>query len=226
MTDSVVLPLEAIESLDTKVVVALIAAFVSVALGILTVLMQYRTHREQIIEKRKEEKRREIHKKLNEFYGPFQQYLNASKEFYKILRKGKPNGFTVLTYLLNPEQKYRSEDGEKKIILNEGDKHLLDQIFHFGQKIEDLIVEKAGLVDDPELRYDFKIDPSISKAKLQDNGLLALAKVHFQIIRMAYSGKLHGEEERFKDYLFPRQLPDKIESRINHLQSELNELNS
>ena len=196
MIDSVSLPLEAIKSLDTKVVAALIAASVSVVLGILTVLMHYRTHREQIIEKRKEEKRREIHEKLNEFYGPFQQYLNVSKEFYKIFKKGKPSEFTVLTYLLNPEQTYRLEDGEKKIVLNEGDKHLLEQIFHFGQVMEDLIVEKAGLVDDPELRYNFKIDPLISKAQLQGNGLLALAKVHFQIIRMAYSGKLYGEEER------------------------------
>lgn len=214
-----------IESLDTKIWAAIIAAVATFFVGLLSLILNYRTHKEQISERKREERRKEIYKKLNEFYGPFQSYLNTSKEFYKIFVVGKPAGFRTLTYLLDPEQDYDFGNGKfDKVVLNDTDKQLLEQIFHIGNKLEDLIIEKAGLVDDPELRYDFKPDEKLTDVSLEGNGLLAFAKTHFQLIRLAYSGNFKGEVERFKDYVFPKQLPIKIENRIQKLQSELKEL--
>ena len=66
---------------------------------------------------------------------------------------------------------------------------------------------RSGLVDDPELQF-----------------LLAKAGAHFRIIRMAYNKKLIGETERFKDYVYPRELNTKINEKINKLEKQLKEL--
>ncbi|KYG81662.1 hypothetical protein EV198_1869 [Roseivirga ehrenbergii] len=210
---------------DSAILAAAIGAIGAFIVGIVSLILNYKTHKEQITEKRKEERRQEIYKKLNDFYGPFQSYLNASKEFYKIFMVGKPAEFRTLTFLLNKEQEYQFQDGTtRKVALNQTDKELLEQILYIGQKLEDLIIEKAGLVDDPELRYDFRTDADVTDAALEGNGLLAFAKTHFQIIRLAHLGKFSGEIDRFKNYVFPRQLPIKIEERIVALQNEIKEL--
>jgi hypothetical protein len=182
-----------------------------------------RLHNEKI----KEVRRDEIYKQLNEFYAPFQQYLNISKELYKIFFIGKPNGFMALTYFLDPNQLYEFPDGLKKpVLLTSSDKELLDQIFIVGQTLENLIVEKSGLVESKELRYDYTPDPNITYVSIKGNGLLAIAKIHFQIIRLAYQGNFQGEEDRLKNYVFPRELPIKIEKVIESLQKELKTLSS
>jgi len=112
------------------------------------------------------------------------------------------------------------------VVLNATDKELLAQIFEVGQKMENLIVEKAGLVDDPELRFNYKADPLVTDAEIEGSGLLTFVKAHFQIIRLAAMGKLRGETGRFKNYVFPREINIKIENNIQKLQNELTQLNS
>ncbi|HWJ28262.1 MAG TPA: hypothetical protein VNS32_17085 [Flavisolibacter sp.] len=208
---------------DVKITIALIAAVGAFIVSIIN----YIGNNQQIREKRKSERRAEIYKKLNDFYGPFQQYLNYSKELFRIFSKGKPKELRVLTYLLDPDQVYEFPDGSKrKVEISETDKELLKQIFEVGEKMEKLIVEKAGLVDDPELRYSYKSDPFATDVNFEGSGLLTYAKAHFQIIRLAAIGKFRGETERFKQYVFPRELNGRIEKKILSLQTELKQLNS
>lgn len=218
---------EAAKGTDSEFVIALLAATASLIVAALTVYFSRKNHKEMLADKRTEERKKEIYKILNEFYGPFQQYLNTSNEFYRILTKDKPKGFRTLPYLLNNDATFQNEDGTySKAVLSEADREILNQIVAIGEKLEALIVEKAGLIDDPVLRNDFVPNLPLTDVTLEKNGLLAIARAHFQIIRLAHAGVLTGETEKFKDYVFPRELPVKIEERIQKLQQELKELNS
>lgn len=216
-----------IQTLNDKVLGAIIAASVTAVVAIISLWYNFASLKKQVKEKRNEEKRKEINQKLNDFYGPIQSYLSASKELFKMFSKGKPKEFRTLTYLLAPDQEYDFGNGIKnKVTLNQVDKDLLNEIIEVGKSIEKLIVEKAGLVDDVELRYNYIPNPAITDVKLEGNGLLTFAKVHFQIIRLANEGKLKGDLERFKDYVFPKELPLKIEDKIKQLQEELRKISS
>ena len=158
--DSIIQVKEVIESQATKINVALIAAIISLIIGILNVYFSRKNHKEQLKEKKREERRKEISRALNEFYGPFQQYLNISKELFKLLRKGKPKGFRTLDYLINKETLFPDDKNHlAKALLTKVDEEILCQIIETGSKLESLIVEKAGLVDDPVLRYNYTSNP-------------------------------------------------------------------
>jgi hypothetical protein len=143
-----------------------------------------------------EEERKDILRKLNEFYGPYQQRLETSRQLYEKFRSGKPEKFRTLIALL---------EGQK---FSENDEHIYQEILKITNELEELRIGKSGLVDDPELQF-----------------LLAKAGAHFRLIAMAFEGKLSGEVERFKDYVYPRELNGKINERIKKLQDRLYELN-
>lgn len=214
-----------IQTVDKTIWPAIITAIVTSTFALITLGFNTWSLLKQIKEKKRDERRKEIYAKLNDFYGPFQAYLNTSKELFRIFAIGKPKEFRTLTYLLDPTQKYKDENGnEAPIVLTDVDKELLKEIIKVGKKLETLTVEKSGLVDDAVLRYDYSVDPSSTDVKLKDNGLLTFAKVHFQIIRLANEGKLKGDVSRFKDYVYPRELNAKIETKITELQKELKSL--
>ena len=153
--------------------------------------------------KRIEEKKNEIYKKLNELYGPLYQLRSKSQLLYlkfvekfknEIERKGET--FRTLTYLLEGGK----VEGNEKI--------LLEEIIKIGEKCEFLIHEKAGLIDDEELRTKW----------------LPKASTHYLILRLAYQGQLHGESEKFKEHTFPIEIDVLIEKRIRELQKALQEL--
>lgn len=152
--------------------------------------------------KRIEEKKNEIYKKLNEFYGPFYQLRSKSQLLYnKFVQKYKSEQtttehFRTLTYLL--------EGG----VVEGNEKILLDEIIKIGEKCEALIHDKAGLIDDEDLRIKW----------------LPMASTHYLILRLAYKGQLHGEAEKFKLHTFPMEIDALIEKRIKELQKELEEL--
>jgi hypothetical protein len=118
------------------------------------------------------------------------------------------------------------------------DAALLREILQVNDEIEKLIMTKSGLVDDVELR----------------NALSRQAS-HIRILRLASSGALTGDKERFRKYVFPGkkaadapetgQLPDqpgddkavrpveqridveaRIDEHIDTLRRRLQELNS
>lgn len=146
------------------------------------------------------EARQEIFKKLNDFYGPLLQLRKESNQLYKKFsekyRKTDPH-FSTLIYLLK---------GEK---FTGNDKILLDEIIKLGEKSEELIQSKAGLIDDAELRTI----------------LIPRATNHFLILRLAEKGALSGEAKKYKDLTFPIELDVKLELRISQLENELKNLN-
>ena len=147
-----------------------------------------------------EAKRKQIYKKLSEFYGPFLDLRKKShllyERFQKDYRNENPN-FSTLKYLL---------DGST---FTGNDKELLSEIIKIGEKCENLIHSKAGLIDDEELRTN----------------VLPMVTTHYLILRLAFEGKLEGEKDRFNDLSFPKIVDELIEKRIISLQTELHELN-
>ena len=146
------------------------------------------------------EARQVIQRKLDEFYGPLiQQRIKSSKLYEKFSAKykDKDKNFSTLLYLLNGFQ------------FTGNDKVLLEQIIQLGEESERLIQEKAGLIDDTELRID----------------IIPRATTHFLLIKLAYNRKLIGESTEFNDLTFPRELLNKLEERKNNLEKELQKLN-
>ena len=143
----------------------------------------------------KEEERNDINKKLSEFYGPFTQLRNKSQMLYRLFVKGKEEHYKTLSALLN---------GTK---YDENDQNLLKQIILINKQLEDLIISKSGYVEDLELR-----------------NLLGKAATHFNVMDLAYNKQIKGEAERFEEYLFPRELDQKIEDEIKKLHNRLKQL--
>jgi hypothetical protein len=148
-------------------------------------------------QKNRDDERKEIYKKLNDFYSPFIQLRNKSQELYNIFIKNRVNDTLTLEMLLNNQK------------LSENDKVILDEIISLGQKCEDLILEKAGLVDDEAFRQD----------------VLPAAATHYFVIRMAYQKLLQGESERFIKYKFPNELDEWLDGKTQELKDRLEVLN-
>ena len=154
--------------------------------------------------KRIEERKNEIYKSLNDFYGPLYQLRQKSKLLYDKFKVNKtPNTpdsrFSTLLYLL-------TEGGPDK--LSDNEKELLHEIIKIGEQCEKLIHDKAGLIDDENLRSEWF--PKATK--------------HFLILRLAHSGKLKGQVDLFSDSMFPIEIDELIEKRINDLRIELKNL--
>jgi hypothetical protein len=172
-----------------------ILGFGGTFVGILTLILAYWYNDRLLRQKQHEEERNDIYAKLNGFYGPFRQLLGVSKDLFDQFTYSKPAGFRTLIALIEGET-FRGND-----------KALLEQILVVTGSIDKLILEKSGLVNDLEL-----------------HSLLSKASTHFQLMRLAYEGRLHGEPDRFERYIFPRELAGKIDTHINGLQDRLKQL--
>lgn len=150
-----------------------------------------------IRQKNREDEKKEIYKKLNEFYGPLIQYRKKSQKLYDILKSNQAYPIPTLKALL---------DGHE---FTGNDKVLLEEIVKIGKECEDLILNKAGLIDDELLRVD----------------LLPKASAHYYILRMAFQGIIKGDIERLEDYVFPQEFDFYVESKIGELQKRLTFLN-
>ena len=78
-----------------------------------------------------------------------------------------------------------------------------------GEKAEDIIITKAGLVDDENLRKNFF--PKFT--------------THTTLFRLIYKGKIKGQSERFEKDLFPKGIELEVERRIIELNDRLAEIN-
>jgi hypothetical protein len=186
----------AMQTQGVRAMLATIEVIGPIILGIAGMILGYYFQRSQLKQKQREDERKEIYKKLNEFYGPIQQYLGKSRELYDRFTASRGANFRTLIALLAGE-KFEGNDAV-----------LLKQIIDIDERMEDLIITHSGLIDDAELRE-----------------LLAKVGAHFRILRLAYDGVLTGEVERFEDYVYPRGLGPKIEDQIKKLKTRLDELN-
>jgi hypothetical protein len=167
------------------------------------------------------EKKLVIENKLNEFYIPLRHHLENSKTLFKILKKGKPDKFRTLTYLLDREQKYG--EGKVKVELSKNDKSLIKAIIRIGKKIEKLVYEKSYLIgDDIEFVKEY-----VPRKKYEDifhekeMTLLSLLTSHLVTIRMAYKGDLSGQKEKFEGFVFPNEINIRVNEKIDQLESEI-----
>lgn len=153
-----------------------------------------------LLQKSIEDRRNEIYKKLNEFYGPLLQLRKQSQRLYEIFRKNyypKDENFRSLDYLLK---------GHK---FNPTEKNLLIEIIAIGKQCEDLIYSKSGLIDNEKLRYE----------------ILPKFTSHVRVLRMVSNNEIKGNPSEFESYRFPRELDDCLQEQINRLRNELVELN-
>ncbi|MGD2090586.1 MAG: hypothetical protein PVH61_30720 [Candidatus Aminicenantes bacterium] len=173
-----------------------------ILVGLAAIVASYILNQKMLKLKRNEDRIEMINRKLSEFYGPFQQYRRKSTELYKRFTYGKPNDFRTVTALLK---------GEK---FSGNDEVLLKEIIDIGKKVENLILSKSGLIDDEKLRND----------------LLPRVGTHILLLRLMYEGVIKGESEneieRFKRDVFPREIDDEIEKRIQELEIQLEEIKS
>lgn len=172
-----------------------IKAWGPIIVGILSVLAALFANWRLLKSKSREEERNEINKKLSEFYGPFTQLRKKSSMLFRVLVEGKEEHYKTLSAILNGDE------------FSCNDKTLINQIISINKKLEDLIINKSGYVEDSELRH-----------------LLGKAATHFNIISLANDGLIIGEIEKFEKYLFPRELDDRIESEIEKLNKRLKDL--
>jgi hypothetical protein len=121
--------------------------------------------------------------------------MKKNKLLYELFSEGKGEKFKTLTALL------------KGVEFTDNDGKLLEEIIKIDKKLEDLILNKSGLVDDDEITT-----------------LLSKAAAHFNIINLAFDGQITGDVERFEEYVYPKELDNKIEARIKTLQQRLKEL--
>ncbi len=177
----------------------IIASAGAVLVGIVAIFVGYLQSERSYREKKLEEKRALISKKLDDFYGPLIQLREKSNKLYEKFRKkyyDKDPNFATLTYIL---------DGFE---FEENDKILLKEIIDIGGKCETLIHEKAGLIDDKELR----------------DVLMPRATTHFLLMRLAFSKALSGRSGEFRDLTFPRDLDKKLKERKEALEKEMQAL--
>lgn len=201
--------------------VPLIVAAISFSFNVWNNIRELNYKKNVLEESKIMDKRKELAKKLNEFYGPFQQNMKKSTTLYKALTDNKGD-FRLLDYLLSPSIYETLE-------LNQNDFTLIDEIVEMGKLQQELIKKKGGLIDNPVLTYyyydentDFKFPNE--RRDLHRIGLIPRVNAHYRILALAKEGKLKGDIERFKDYRFPRSLPEEIDKRIQELKKELNSL--
>lgn len=154
-----------------------------------------RNSRESMIQEVNEAEMKELERKLDGFYGP---YLHLSETNATLAHelKARQNqlgkNFRTLLALLDPEE---------KAALSENDKAIIAEIVSIDGALQELIEEKAGLLDDEVQRYLWRAD------------------AHFRIIRLAHEGKLSGEPNRFVHYVYPLAVDNVLREEVKRLRA-------
>ena len=201
----------------------LIGAIVAAGFTILNFLHS----RRMLNETRLSEGRKILVARLNDFYGPLLTYLSVIDCFHRLFYIGKPTEFRTLTYLLDPTQEYETPSGPVKVVLTDSDKLLLEQVLELEEKMEQHIIKNCGLVEDDRLAFNYVPNSSITDVNVkafENLGLLSILISHFRVFRMAYEKKISAEVERYKVYVYPRELNSILRANILELQAQLREL--
>jgi hypothetical protein len=167
-------------------IISVIAIFVTIGLN-----------RRILSEKKFEEERKEINKKLNSFYGPILHLRGVSRNLWELLKFNAPKDFSLLQKLLEGH------------VFSAEDNMLIDKILEISEQVNTLVQTSGGLIDDPKLRE-----------------LLAKAGSHNEIITAARSGNLKNNLERFRESKFPHELEGLLNAESERLKKRLEYLNS
>lgn len=231
---------EQLIKLDNKIIAALIAAIVSIIIAVLNYLNQRKALKlqaRQLSNIEKESKIEKIQKQLNDFYVPFDQYLSKTTEYYKNFRNGLPKEFRTLVYLIDKNATFENSEGNfEKVNLNDDKSKILRVIISIQEELQKLIIEKSSIIDDPFLIKSYNPDTSITDIKLlidkeqpssipKEIGMLTLFSMHIDYLKMAFNGQIDKSELKIiKNYVYPRELNNKIKNNIKDLRNKISEL--
>jgi len=184
----------------------LIATLITAVVAIYSLRSNLSMTMRTLQEKSREEERKAIREKIDQFYGPFMLLRAKSKSLYEDLFLARRTD--------DERRRFAGPDGRYRTVLalvrgyqfNEADRAMLEQITQIGQETATLIQTKMGLVDDEDLRL-----------------VLSKATVHYWVMQQLMQGKLVKNEE-FGRFVFPRELDDKVEARLATLSQRLTEL--
>ena len=219
--------------MDSAVLGAVITSGAAFATGIFTLILNLksaadaRTHnRRTITEIRASEQRKQLAAGLQELLVPVYSHLTAMQAIFRIFTANKGKEFRTLIFLLDPES-YKI-DGQK-VVLSDSDKMLLQEIVSLSKQVEELLLLKGGLVDDPVLNGVYIPDPiktDVSAEQLKGLSLFSLAIAHFRVFRLAYEGTIKGEVDRYKNFVYPKELNERVYAAIQRTQQNLANLSS
>ena len=151
-----------------------------------------------IWQKANETELKNLQEKLNEFYIPFQLLSDANHLLAQDLRsRQKMENYRLLIQLFDHDWR----DG-----LTPGDRKLVEIICKNAEELRALIASKSGLVDEKILPY------------------LSRVSVHFRMLYLAYKSKLGEDSERFKEYIYPRELDKVLALEVVRLRGRMESL--
>lgn len=184
----------------------LIATLITALVAIVSLRSNLKMSERALREKAREEERKAIRDKIEQFYGPFILLRAKSKRLYEELFLPRRTDEERRLFA-GSDKRYRTVLAlVRRYSFGDDDKALLAQITDIGKQTATLIETKMGLVDDGELQM-----------------VLSQATMHFWIIDQLVQGKFIGDEE-FAQFVFPSELDLKIQSKLATLNQRLAKL--
>ena len=182
---------EVIDSASVTLVGVVLTAVVSILAIIATSRQTARTLRQaaarDILRVSLEVKQRQ----LNELYGPLRSLLDQNRRLASMLREGKADA-----------DNWRLLDHITEVVSNPQDKAIVDEIMNIDRKVEDLILNKAGLVRGPRPPESF-----------------GLFLGHYKLLKLKWEGK---ENLGVKEYqYYPRSLNEDVDKDYEAIKSEI-----
>lgn len=158
-----------------------------------TIQAAARASQATIWQKANEAELQAIQGKLESFYGPFTQLSGINRLLAGDLRGrlGRGADFRLLTALFEP--------GWLEA-LSPGDAQVVRQICENAGRLERLVEERAGAVDEALAPY------------------LARVATHFRMLQLAGERRLGDDPKPFERYVYPRQLDDVIRLEVGRLR--------
>ena len=157
--------------------------------------------------KNKKEKRvAEIQRKLNDFYNPLLFLFKKDSAFFDIFnleakKVAQSAGIEYRTLDFLISGKHQSST------FSETDRYLLEEILIINSQISNLIIKNMGLID-----------------KDLSQSLIELSR-HYELLRLAEQGKIRNEDV-YKKYVYPIDIKEKVQLKVDELYDELKKLDT
>jgi hypothetical protein len=169
--------------------------------GLGAIWSNLRSTRNNNNQKTNEGELKSIDEKLDGFYGSYLQLSNTNKLIADELKQRHRDvpDMRILLLLLDPRWRDR---------LTNGDATLVDEIIDIDRSLLALIQENAGMVDAAVQPYLYR------------------AAAHFRMMIRAHEGKLDNGPERYRAYVYPRQLDRVMQLEVDRLKARTRLLRS
>ena len=169
-----------------------ITAMVSLVIAIRSQSMTKKLHDEDQRKRENEKIIKDAEHKLEEFYYPYLLIAKENTSLYEVFRKeyyAEDKSFRTLPALLEKKE------------FSENDMAILGQIIENDVALKKLINEKAHVIEDRNLREE-----------------LIKSATHYAIIELAFNKKITGEVDRFRPYVHPNDVYEKVEKKTRELE--------